>query len=238
MRPWAKRLLFNTGKHPTTFNTIFTPSDKLPALDVVLHDMDDTSKRVNILLQAAQDRNSKYANSHRRKHTFKAGDDVLLSTKNLKFKVGTKKLHPKFIGPFPILKMVGVKGEEVAAKLLLPKSYRIHPVFHVSLLKSYSKGLTFSPLPPEPEIVDGFPVYEVECVLSHRDKKANRHGKTKREYLIKWLGYSDVHNSWEPEVNLGKETLDHYNKLLASPVKAPVQKQARRVRFNTDIHTH
>jgi hypothetical protein len=43
-----------------------------------------------------------------------------------------KKLSPRFIGPFPIIKKVG----EVAYKLELPESLSgIHNVFHVSMLR-------------------------------------------------------------------------------------------------------
>ena len=226
----------NTGQHPTTFNTIFTPTDRLPTLDVVLQDIDVTMSSVKKLLQAAQGRNSYYANNNRRDHNFNQGDEVLLSTKNIKFKVGTKKLHPKFIGPFKIKRMIGSKREEVAAELILPLSYRIHPVFHVSLLRPYKSGLSFVPLPPNPEIVDGIPYYEVECILSHRDKKAARKGKLCREFLIKWKGYSDIHNSWEPEKNITQLALDEYNEKL-KPVLEPVAKKPRtsakkQVKFN------
>jgi len=39
--------------------------------------------------------------------------------------------------------------------------------------------------------------FEVENILDKR----KRQGGT--EYLIKWLGYDDTHNTWEPEENLG-----------------------------------
>ena len=57
---------------------------------------------------------------------------MLLSTKNIKLKVG--KLAPKFIGPFKILEYVG----QSAYKLELLTLYeRLHPTFHVSLLEEY-----------------------------------------------------------------------------------------------------
>jgi hypothetical protein len=57
---------------------------------------------------------------------------VLLSTRNLKFKVG--KLIPKFIGPFKILEYIG----ESAYKLELLSLYdRLYPTFYISLLKEY-----------------------------------------------------------------------------------------------------
>jgi hypothetical protein len=57
---------------------------------------------------------------------------VLLSTRNLKFKA--RKLVPKFIGLFKILKYI----KESAYKLELLSLYdRLHPTFYISLLKEY-----------------------------------------------------------------------------------------------------
>lgn len=46
--------------------------------------------------------------------------------------------------------------------------------------------------PPLPEIVNGEPLYIVERVLSHRLRRQ------KMELLVKWQGYTQEHNSWEP----------------------------------------
>ena len=98
----------------------------------------------------------------------------------------------------------------VAFKLRLPKSMRIHDVFHVSLLKPYRSDGNVQP-PPPPEVIDGELEYEVEAVLAHREKKG-RGRQIKREYLIKWVGYEDINNTWEPEDNLehAREALQTY----------------------------
>lgn len=61
-----------------------------------------------------------------------------LQAKILKFK-----LSKRYYGPFQIIERIGV----VAYKLLLPTDYRIHPVFHISLLKEYHGDTPINPTP-------------------------------------------------------------------------------------------
>ena len=49
--------------------------------------------------------------------------------------------------------------------------------------------------PPEPVEIEGEPEYEVEEVLDSRLKQG------KLEYLVKWSGYTEDHNTWEPKAN-------------------------------------
>jgi len=49
---------------------------------------------------------------------------------------------------------------------------------------------------PTPELIGGQPEWEVEEILNSRQY---RH---ELQYLIKWKGYSDAHNSWEPKENV------------------------------------
>ena len=147
-------------------------------------------------LQAAQQRQKRYADLHRRELSFAVGDEVLLSTTNIHLRhagdtTTTKKLLPRWVGPFPVVKTVG----SVAYKLTLPSSWKIHPVFHVSLLKPYRSDGRVQP--PQPLVVDGELYFYVEKILDHRLVSKGR-GKS-REYLLKWKGYGPVHNSWEPE---------------------------------------
>ncbi|KAJ9517687.1 hypothetical protein QJQ45_003988 [Haematococcus lacustris] len=116
-------------------------------------------------------------------------------TMNLRNMVGkARKLLPRYVGPFRIEAHVG----RDAVKLTLPPAIsRIHPVFHVSLLRPYEGN--FGRLPPtELGWLDDSPQYEVERIVNHRHVRA---GKAK-EYLVKWKGYDDSDNTWEPASNL------------------------------------
>ncbi len=71
------------------------------------------------------------------KVTFKVGDQVLLSTKNLPAdavsELGSTKLLPRWIGPFKVIKCVN----DVSYKLETPQHRRFHSTFYVGRLKPY-----------------------------------------------------------------------------------------------------
>jgi hypothetical protein len=73
------------------------------------------------------------------------------------------KLTPKQYRPFEVAAQIS----KVAYKLRLPPSWKIHNVFHASLLTPYKEtsqhGLNF--LEPPPDIVEGEPEWEVERVI-------------------------------------------------------------------------
>lgn len=190
----------NYGTHPRTPQNLGLPEGKIPSLEVVFQDMHDTLTRIKSLMITAQDRQKSYADARfRQPQKFKPDDLVMLSTKNINFAFGKKKFHPKYLGPFVIDSIIG--NHRNAVRLRLPASYKIHPVFHVSLIKPYKAGSSPVPPPIEPEIVDGAPYFKVETILAKRVKSRGR-GRKITEYLIKWLGYDESQNSWEPRSNL------------------------------------
>ena len=124
------------GQHPNTPITMTQPSHVPAANDFIDH-WNAMMKIAKDSLMEAQDRQTKYANQHRRHQEFKEGDQVLLSMRNINNPVDrqrpTKKLTNRFAGPYTITKVISA----TAYKLDLPATMKIHPVFHISLLKPY-----------------------------------------------------------------------------------------------------
>ena len=161
-----------------------------------LGDYGDGLSRAKSILNGARQRMKSFADQRRRELELEVGDSVLLSTKHLPIKSpGTPKFWPRFIGPFFVKERVG----SVAYKLDLPSSLKIHPVFHISLLHPYKSDGRVQP-PPAPIEVDGGLEWEVDKVLSHRDRKQGKRVLT--SYLVAWKGFGPEHNSFEPEKNL------------------------------------
>jgi Chromo (CHRromatin Organisation MOdifier) domain len=186
------------GKDLNTPMSLQTPMAKMnnvPAANKMTQDIQDTLMKAKKHMEAAQQRQKAFADRKRQDVSYPLGMEVLLSTKNIKLKSpGTRKLLPKWIGPFKIIKKVGA----VAYKLELPESMKIHDVFHVSLLKEYHDDGSRQPAQPI-TLEDGSEEYVVEKVLLHRERRYGT--KIRKEYLIKWEGCSPEHNSWEPEEN-------------------------------------
>jgi hypothetical protein len=201
----------NYGCHPRTHVTNQLPAGfrTIPLLEAQFRDRDDALARVKLLLRQAQDRQKSYADLHRQPHPFAAGDYVLLNTKNFRLVgKGVRKLYPKFVGPFPILEMVGTS----AARLELPSAWHLHDVFHVSLLRPFRGDPPDQSQLPQAPVEDGIPCYEVEAILSHDTFKVGNRSHTR--YLIKWKGFPAEHNSYLLASEIPSDLLADYQSRL------------------------
>jgi len=169
--------------------------DRCPSARSFGEDTQAALHRAKVCLDAARKRQKAYADKKRSDLTLNVGDNILLSTKNIKIRAhGSHKLLPRFIGPFPVVECVN----PVAFKLGLPPSLKIHPVFHVSLLRPYSAQQHVGC--PLPSILDDNVEFEVQDILKHEIRGKGKHKKT--WFLVRWSGYGPESDTWEPRSNL------------------------------------
>ncbi|GAU31786.1 hypothetical protein TSUD_22320 [Trifolium subterraneum] len=155
-------------------------------------------KSVKEKMKIAQSRQKSYADHRRRPMEFKEGDHVFLRVTpklGLRGVFKTKKLCPRYIGPYQIIKRVG----SVAYQLALPPSMSgMHNVFHVSQL------IKFIPDPFRPvelELIDLKPdlTYQSDPVrIVERDVKVLRN-KQIPIVKVEWEQSPDGEFTWELE---------------------------------------
>jgi hypothetical protein len=202
----------NHGRHPLSPLATVVPSrSATPAVTEYVQGMQDALKSARSNILSAQQRQKVYADRKRRDHPFKVGDSVLLAARQNQLPPGlSSKLSAKYFGPFPIIAAVGTH----AFKLELPESVTIHPVFHVSQLKPFiPSAVEAVPTQPPPVYADRRGgIFAVEAILGKRKYRG------RWQYLVKWDGYDDSENTWEPASNLQHLVGDLAEQMAAAPL--------------------
>ena len=114
-----------------------------PEATTKTEDISDIIEKVKDNLEKARTAQATQYDKHHRDVQFSIGDQVLLSTKNLNLAslalAPSRKFLPRFIGPFKITSVIS----PVTYCLDLPHPMKIHPTFHISLLKTYINSNKF-----------------------------------------------------------------------------------------------
>ncbi|ESK86547.1 reverse transcriptase-rnase h-integrase [Moniliophthora roreri MCA 2997] len=191
------------GYNPRPLPTVFTKT-MIPSIEARLSELKKLREETYSLMELAR---RKMEGTTKRTFTpFTVGQKVWLEGKNLNFGYPSKKLAPKREGPFKIETVLG----PVMYKLTLPEQWKVHPVFHASLLSPYKRnevhGRNF--LKPPPDLVEGQEEHEIEAIVGHTPKR-----KPQR-FLVSWKGYPSAENEWlwEEDFEHAKETLADYKK--------------------------
>ncbi|TPX36791.1 hypothetical protein SeLEV6574_g08003 [Synchytrium endobioticum] len=171
-----------------------------PTADTVKKRFQDINKVLHFHFEKAQNRHKKAADESRREEPkLEIGDEVMISTRNVRTNRPSKKLDYKWIGPYYVKRRIN----PVAFEIELPHNLKIHNVFHVSLLKRYNRPSDPSrqlPKPPPLRVLED-EEYDIREVLDVR-----RRGRG-FEYLIWWEGYPKAESTWEPQRVLNDDNM-------------------------------
>nr|GEZ42543.1 putative reverse transcriptase domain-containing protein [Tanacetum cinerariifolium] len=161
----------------------------------------ETTEKIVLIkqrIQAAQDRQKRYADLKRKPMVFEIGDRVMLKVSPWKgvVRFGKRiKLNPRYVRPFKVLAKVG----KVAYRLELPQELsRVHHTFHVSNLK---KCYADEPLVMSLEgihVVDKLQFVEEPIEIMEREIK-----RLKRSQIplvkVRWNSRRGPEFTWERE---------------------------------------
>src|SRR5258707_11160247 len=157
--------------------------------------------------------------------SFTIGAQVWLEGTHLRLPYQATKLAPKQYGPFEITKEVS----PVTYQLHLPAAWNIHNIFHASLLSPYREMHAHGPnySRPPPDLIEGEEEYEVERIVNHRRTSRAR----TLQYLVKWIGYPEADNTWEPADQIhAPQLINAYHR------QYPLEDKRKQAVMKTAIH--
>lgn len=211
-----------TGQQPLTPHTLAAPKTegRSPGAFIMVKHWEEHADQARACLEKSRKRMKKWADEKRRPSEYTVGGLVLVKLLPQQFKA-FRSLHKGLIrryeGPFEIVGKVG----KVSYRLDLPDTLKIHPVFHVSMLKPYhvdeddrDRGVSMRAPPIMTKSYDK----EIEKILA--SKEVRKQGVPRQtHFLIKWKGQPEAEATWEPENDLWqfRDALKAYTATRASP---------------------
>ncbi|GKB72377.1 ty3-gypsy retrotransposon protein [Tanacetum coccineum] len=183
------------GRLPLTVIPYPPGSSKVAVVDDLLVEHDGLLRQLKDNLFSAKQRMEVKASRKRRDIEFNVGDMVLVKIQPYRqitlAKRLSHKLAKRYYGPYKVEARVG----KVAYRLALPVTSKIHPVFHVSILKAFvGNGAEVVTKFPE-EFQDGQPMEQPLAVCGNR--VVLRNGSPFKQILVQWAGGSPEEAMWE-----------------------------------------
>jgi hypothetical protein len=208
----------NYGRNPRSFIWNSAPTTEFAGVRNFLLQKKLALMSAHDSIIAARIKQTRDANRKRQTTPFKQGDLVYLSTQNISFQKGlARKLIPKYIGPYKILRDYG----NSSFKLELPaelKKRGIHDVFHSSLLRVHIPsddrlfpGRQETQLGYGPEVEEE---WAVEEILSHHGTRGDILFEVKwKTGDITWLPSHEIGHLQILKYYLDAQGVEHINQL-------------------------
>ncbi len=183
----------NCSFHPrASYEEYVNPRSQSKSADELATELRELMAVCRENLQHTQEFQKRYHNKHAKPRSYALGEKVWLNSKYIKTKQN-RKLEAKFFGSFRVLYPVGKQ----AYKLELPKKWRIHDVFHVSLLEqdTIRKGRVKTAI----KLDEGnSEEYEVEAICDsaiYAKESDSENHLLGLYYLVSWKGYPEEENT-------------------------------------------
>jgi hypothetical protein len=185
------------GRVPPTITRWVQGETRVAAVQKELLDRDEALKQLREQLMRAQYRMKQLADRKRCDKSFEVGEWVFVKLRahrqqSVVSRISAK-LAARYYGPYPVVARVGA----VAYQLKLPEGSRVHPVFHVSLLKKAVGNYQEENDLPELEGERGV-LIEPEEVLAWRTVQIQ--GENMDQVLIRWKDQMIEEATWEDTI--------------------------------------
>jgi hypothetical protein len=125
------------------------------------------------------------------------------------------KLHPRLKGPYQV---VNKRKDKYTLRNLLTNSMED---FHITSLHPYYQNAQF--ISPQEVILRDKDEFQIETVLAHRGDTTKL---SSLQFQVKWLGYDDSVNSWEPWKTI-RATTQLHNYLISQNLQNLIPKAFR-----------
>ena len=185
------------GRSPPTLVSYERGTAKNEEVEKELLARDEILVKVKKELKRAQERMKRYYDQGRRGISFEVGDYVYLKLQpygqmTLRKKLNLK-LSKRYHGPFKVLE----KLSDVAYRLELPPTSKLHPVFHITVLKKRvgDPRLIVEELPKFDE--EGRMLLQPREALEYRVVTRGRKRRKVWQVLIRWGGVPREEATWE-----------------------------------------
>ena len=164
----------------------------------IIQETTDKVRLIQEKMKIAQDRQKSYADKRRKPLEFQEGDHVFLRVTpktGIGRAIKTKKLTPRFIGPYQILKRIGPVAYQIA---LPPSLSNLHDVFHVSQLRKYIPDPSHIISPETVQLKENLTYEAMPVKIVDRQSKLLR-GKAIPLVKVIWSEWDDGEATWELE---------------------------------------
>ena len=176
----------NYGYHPVY--TDRAGPEQVLGLPERLQHIHEVHACCQLALEKAQGVYKRYADRRRQDLEFAVGDSVWLESYNLSTNAPSKKLAAKRLGPYTVLEKIG----NTSYRIDIPVTWRVHNVFHASLLSRTKEDKIVGRIPdPQPVVqIQDQELWVIDSFIN------SRWFQGKFQLKVRWEDQAEEQDDW------------------------------------------